>query len=67
MFRDAVRLGFISDCHPLDEVDFEPFLDLELADIRRRIGLEADLILAYYAIEKRRFPESLESQRLLSD
>lgn len=65
VFRDAVRLGFISGCQPLDEVDFDQYLDLTLAEMRQRIGLEADLLLAYYAIERRRYPESLASRRLL--
>ncbi|HEY9197841.1 MAG TPA: hypothetical protein VIR60_00655 [Gammaproteobacteria bacterium] len=65
VFRDAVRLGFISGCQPLDEVEFDHYLDLTLAETRQRIGLEVDLLLAYYAIEQRRFPESLASRRLL--
>ncbi len=66
VFRDAVRLGYISECQPLDEIDFEPLLDHTLADVRSRIGLEVDLLSAYYAIEQRRCPEATESQRLLS-
>jgi hypothetical protein len=65
IFKDAVKLGFISDCQPLEQVDYERHLDGELRDIRRQIGLETDLILAYYQIEKRRYPQSKASQRLL--
>lgn len=65
VFRDAVKLGFISACQPLDRVDFTPYLDLPLAEARQRIGLEADLLLAYYRIEQRRFPHNIASQRLL--
>lgn len=65
VFRDAVRLGFISGCQPLDEVDFDQYLDMTLAETRQRIGLEMDLLLAYYAIEQRRYPESQASRRLL--
>ena len=66
VFQDAVRLGFVSDCQPLDKVDMETLLDLPLGEARRRIGLEVDLLRAYYAIEKARYPHSFESQRLLA-
>jgi hypothetical protein len=65
VFRDAVRLGFISDVQRLDKVDYESLRGLSLADARRKIGLEDDLLRAYYAIEKNRYPHSFESQRLL--
>ncbi|MCB1050323.1 MAG: hypothetical protein H6510_10505 [Acidobacteria bacterium] len=65
VFKDAVKLGYISDCQPLHRVDYEPLLDLSLAEARRAVGLETDLLRAYYAIERRRYPESPESQRLL--
>ena len=65
VFQDAVRLGFVSDCQPLDKVDMEALLDLPLGEARRRIGLEVELLRAYYAIEKKRYPRSFESRRLL--
>ena len=65
IFKDATKLGYISDCHPLDKVDYDKYLDWPLRDIRRDIHLECDLILAYYAIEQKRYPKSKASQRLL--
>lgn len=66
VFRDAVRLGFISDCDPkLCSTDFARFLDTPLERIRQALGIETDLLRAYYAIEKRRYPASRESARLL--
>jgi hypothetical protein len=65
VFRDAVRLGFVSDCVPLHQVDYAPLLDLPLAEARARLGVEDALLRAYYAIEKRRYPRAFESQRLL--
>ena len=65
VYRDAVRLGYVSACKRLDRVDFEPLQDLSLTEVRATIGLEEDLLRAYYAIERRRFPLSPESQRLL--
>jgi len=65
VFRDAIRLAYISSCQPLDEIDFDTYLDKSLTTIRNDIGLEKELILAYYAIEKKRYPHAVESQRLL--
>lgn len=66
IFKNAVRLGSISACQPLDMVDFETYKDTPLKDIRKAIGLERNLILAYYEIEKERYPDSIASQRLLN-
>ena len=65
VYKDAVRLGYVSDCRPLAEVDLEPMLDWTVRRIREAIGLEADLLAAYYKIEARRYPGSAESQRLV--
>jgi hypothetical protein len=65
IFKDATKLGFISNCKPLDKVDYNKYLDWKLADIRREIGLEDDLILAYFRIEQKRYPESKATKRLL--
>ena len=65
VFRDATKLGFISDCEPLHQVDYTPYLDWPLSQVRENLSIEVDLLRAYYAIEKRRFPDSLESRRLL--
>ncbi len=64
VYKDAVRLGYISDCRPLAEVDCATMLDWPISRIRQTIGLEEDLLRAYYAIEARRYPASVESQRL---
>ena len=65
VYKDAVRLGYVSDCKPLADIRFGPMLDWPLRRIRRAIGLEEDLLRGYYAIEARRYPKSVESQRLL--
>ena len=65
VFKDAVRLGFVSDCHTLSGADFAGHLDEPLEAVRTALGVETDLLRAYYAIEKRRYPASFESQRLL--
>ena len=65
IFRDAVRLGYISDCERLDQVDYEALYGLSIAEARQKIGIESDLLEAYYRIEKKRYPESFPSQRLV--
>jgi hypothetical protein len=66
VFKDAVRLGYISDCAALDEVDFKKYLDVSIRALREKIGLEVSLLRAYYEIEKKRYPDSPASQRLLN-
>lgn len=66
VFRDAVRLGYVSDCRPLAGVDYPSMAKLSLEQVRSEVGLECDLLRAYYAIEKRRYPRSEASARLLS-
>lgn len=65
VFRNAVRLGYISECRSLAGVDYDAMLDWTLGRIRAEIGIEEDLLRAYYALEKRRYPGSPESRRLL--
>ncbi len=66
VFRDAVKLGFISACQSLAGVKYQQYLDWPLAKIRADLGIEEDLLRAYYAIERRRFPTAPECQRLLA-
>ena len=65
VFKNAVRLAFISGCQPLDEVDYDRFTDYSLQDIRQQLNIETDLLQAYYALEKKRYPDSVASQRLV--
>ena len=66
VFRDALRLGFVSDCLPLDQVDFAPLLNLNLDEVRNHLGIESPLLQAFYEIEANRYPYAPESQRLIS-
>lgn len=65
VFKNAVRLGYISGCLPLDEFDFTPCLDMSLRDVRTQLRLEKDLMMAYYKIESRRYPDARDCSRLL--
>jgi len=66
IFKDATKLAYISDCEPLNRVDFDSLLDKPLREIRQAIRLESDLLLAYFRIEQARHPGAKESRRLLS-
>lgn len=65
VFQDAVRLGFVSDCEPLSEINYDQYMEVPVAQVRERIGLEADLLKAYYRIEKRRYPNDAASRRVI--
>lgn len=66
LYKDAVRLGHISDCTPLDKVDYEAIEHLSLDDAREHLGIEKSLLKAFYEIEVKRYPDAYESNRLLS-
>jgi len=65
VYQDSVRLGYISDCTPLNKVNFEELSHLSLDEARKKIGIEPALLKSYYEIEKNRYPDSFESARLL--
>ncbi len=65
IFKDAVRLGYISDCQSLDKVDYSKYLDWEITDLRKELGIEPGLLRAYFEIEIRRHPEDPATSRLL--
>ena len=66
VYKDAVRLGHISDCKPLAEIRFGPMIGWSMRRIRKAVGVEEDLLRAYYHVEAKRYPKSVESQRLLA-
>lgn len=65
VFRDAVRLAFVCHCQALDGIDFDAYADQPLATIRRHLGIDKRLLLAYYRLEKQRYPQCPASRRLL--
>ncbi len=65
VYKDAVKLGTISGCQPFDKVDCLLLSNLTLEDARNEIGIESSFLQAYYLIEKKRYPNSPESQRLV--
>jgi hypothetical protein len=67
VFKEGIKLAYMSFCAPLENFDFTPWYDQTLRELRDAAGVEAELLLAYYAVEKHRHPHSLASQRLLPD
>jgi hypothetical protein len=65
VFKDAAHLGYVSDCTPLNSIRYKDYLDEPVGEIRQELGIEVDLIKAYYRIEQKRYPDSVESQRIL--
>ena len=65
VFKDGIKLSYLSFCAPLEGFDFTPWHDQTLRELRQAVGLEPELVLAYYAVERHRYPHALASQRLL--
>lgn len=66
IFKDAVQLGRLSMCQPLNEVNFTDFAHSTISGMRTALGIEEDLLKAYYDIEAKRYPQAKESERLMS-
>jgi hypothetical protein len=64
VFNNGVMLGESSGVD-LSVVDFTKFGNLTLDSIRKKFKIDKALLLHYYHVEKRCFPQSTESQRLL--
>lgn len=63
VFKKAAHLGYVSDCKPLAKLDFEKLLPMTLKEAREYVGIEVDMINAYYRREKTKYPEDPASQR----
>lgn len=66
IFKDAVRLGYISDCKSLDKINYAEYMDWDINKLRDELGIEKNLLKAYFEIEIKRHPDSITSQRLFS-
>ena len=66
VYEDAVHLGMISGCTPLEEVDYKPLMGKSLGEVRAELGIEVDLLASYYKVEALRNPKIAASQRLSS-
>ncbi|MCG3883303.1 hypothetical protein I3271_01235 [Photobacterium leiognathi] len=64
VFKKAAHLGYVSDCQPLDKINYSELMDLTLKDARERVGLEPELLAAYYQIESQRYPQFEECLRI---
>ncbi|MFD2159208.1 hypothetical protein ACFSW8_09890 [Rubritalea tangerina] len=64
VYEDAVHLGMVSECVPLELVDYHPYMDWKLGALREELGIEVDLLESYYRVEAARNPDIAASQRL---
>ena len=64
VYADAVHLGMVSQCLPLEALDYQPYLDWPLGALREELGIEVDLLESYYQVEARRNPQLSACQRL---
>ncbi|EAS66625.1 hypothetical protein L4D04_04770 [Photobacterium angustum] len=64
VFKKAAHLGYVSDCQPLDTINCAELMDLSLKEARQRVGIEPDLLAAYYQIESQRFSQFEECLRI---
>jgi len=67
IFQDAAYLGHISDCKSLSDVDYTKYHDLTVKELREELGIETDLLQAFYNLEKKRYPNEASSKRLLQN
>ena len=64
VFNMGVMAG--SQCpSDLSNVDFNQYVNNRISFVRKELGIDQELLLSCYEVEKKCFPESLESQRLL--
>jgi hypothetical protein len=65
-FRHAWELGDVSSCVAIHKVNYRELMHLPIEQIRKKLGIEENLLRAYYEIESARFPNAPECRRLLS-
>lgn len=64
VYADAVHLGMISNCLPLEQLDYRPYLDCPLGELREELAIEVELLESYYKVEAARNPDVEACQRL---
>lgn len=65
VFRAGLNIAEASDGRRLDQVDYGPLLETSLGEIRDRVGIQTKRLIDYYQTEKRLYPDSKASSRLL--
>lgn len=65
VFRDGLHLGMSSHCKPLDQINYRRYMNETLGTVRQKLGINTDLLSAYYSIEAERFSYARESRRLV--
>jgi hypothetical protein len=65
--REVFRVGVMAGLkckYDLTRVDFKKMLNHKLPYVRKRLGMDSKLLQLCYLLEKRAYPNSVESQRL---
>lgn len=65
IFWDAAQAGWVSDCIPLSQINFDDYLDITLDEIRHELGIEKDYLREVYKIHVKRYPEDKTLKRIL--
>lgn len=65
VYEDAVHLGMVSGCTPLELIDYKPLMNQTLKEVREQLCLEVNLLKSYYEVEAQRNPTIDACQRLI--
>ncbi len=66
IFREALKIAEKSTVQALNQVDYPSLLTTRLDKARDMLGINTEAIIHYYQLEKKRYPDSKASNRLLS-
>ncbi|WP_135081308.1 hypothetical protein [Terasakiella sp. SH-1] len=66
VFKDGLNLGVLCHCKALDRINYDQFMSQPLGKVRKKLGIDINLLKAYYAQEKKRFSHIPECRRLLN-
>ncbi len=65
VFEMAVIAGHHMSITPLHNIHFDKIKNRKLKDVREDLGIDTDILQHFYSIEKKLYPDSMDSQRLL--
>lgn len=66
IFRTALQIAKETKSQALDQVNFEPYKNTKIGEIRSLLGINTDALIECYKNEKKLYPDSKASKRLLS-
>ena len=66
ILRTALQIAKEAKLQPLDKVSFEPYKNTKIGEIRKRLGINTNILIECYKTEKNLYPDSKASKRLLN-